>query len=77
MGYGAKYSQTQNATIIASPKVMVTMTCADLQGLPSDAYQEKYTNCILPIGYQEGTKQILQWRVHHRDSRYEPEFVVW
>jgi len=60
MGYGAKYSQTQNATIIASPKVMVTMTCADLQGLSSDAYQEGYTNCILPIGYQEGTKQILQ-----------------
>jgi hypothetical protein len=33
MGYGAKYSQTQNATIIASPKVIVVMTWAEFQGL--------------------------------------------
>jgi hypothetical protein len=78
MGYGAKYpSQTQNAIIITSPKVTVTMTCADLHGLPSDGYQEGSTNCILPIGFQEGTKQILRWREHRRYSRSEPGFVFW
>lgn len=34
IGYGAKYSQTQKATIIASPKVIVVITWAEFQGLP-------------------------------------------
>ena len=60
MGYVAKFSQTQNATIMASPRVIVTITWADLHGLHQQVLGEIFTIDNLPTGVLGGKEQTHQ-----------------
>lgn len=57
IGYLAKFSQMQNTTISASPSVVVTITCADLQGLYVRLLEMESTIGILPRISPEGKEQ--------------------